>query len=162
MTQTAKREMTYEQVLSRKVVSERYTVYTVLSSSGKETYDVTLSDGHATGCTCPARQRCYHCDGAEVRERFEQWWEQPLSVEEQVAEGEMVAEVVLGEDAAQHIADELTPEEYDDLADLIDETPAEHLAYRVKLAAEMAECEAARRRRMSAPLTSNSGFRFMA
>jgi len=134
----AARELRYEQVLERKADfgdDGSLVVYTVLSSDASQTYQTTLVNGVAKSCTCPSRQRCYHMSGCEARESFEQWWEQPLSEAEQAEEASLIAEAVLGEDAQAH-ADELTPEEYDDLTDLIDETPEEHAAYRAKLVAE--------------------------
>jgi hypothetical protein len=45
-----------------------HVAYLVRSSDGKTEYCTTLVNGHATGCTCPARKPCYHMKQLETIE----------------------------------------------------------------------------------------------
>ena len=45
-----------------------HVVYTVRSSNGQDTYNTTLVNGKATGCSCPATKPCYHMTQLEQRE----------------------------------------------------------------------------------------------
>lgn len=47
---------------------ENAVLYIVRSSNGVDTYETTLVNGHATGCTCPAVKPCYHMTQLEQRE----------------------------------------------------------------------------------------------
>lgn len=43
--------------------------YLVRASNGVDTYCTTLIDGVASGCSCPARTKCYHKKQLEAREQ---------------------------------------------------------------------------------------------
>lgn len=43
--------------------------YLVKSSDGKSQYCTTLVDGKASGCSCPAKSRCYHKTQLEAKEQ---------------------------------------------------------------------------------------------
>lgn len=55
-------------VIERVVVDEHKVVYTVRSSNGHDTYETTIIDGRARGCTCPSRVFCYHETQLEAKE----------------------------------------------------------------------------------------------
>jgi hypothetical protein len=55
-----------------------WTVYIVRSSDGATTYQTMLVDGHATGCTCPARKPCKHMVACEVAEAAKQLAAKPV------------------------------------------------------------------------------------
>ncbi len=43
-------------------------VYKVRSSDDTQDYDVTVFDGQARNCTCPATKPCYHMRDVQARE----------------------------------------------------------------------------------------------
>lgn len=92
-----------------------YITYTALSSDGHTEYTVTLRDGKAVGCTCPATvHNCRHARACE----FEEEWTKPTTPgelvaykQEQVAVAEQVAPLLVGElaqDLAEHMSDDLS------------------------------------------------------
>lgn len=50
----------------------RKVVYTVRSSTGTRTYEVSMFNGKATGCGCDSRKPCYHMIQLEAREQERQ------------------------------------------------------------------------------------------
>lgn len=57
------------QIIARYQIKRNgHVVYLVRSSNGKDQYTTTIINGHATGCTCPARKPCYHMKQLEARE----------------------------------------------------------------------------------------------
>jgi len=67
MTQTATREVT---ILARAQFKSNPKAggYQVLSSNGVDRYEVTVYNGKATSCTCPATKPCYHIKGVQEYE----------------------------------------------------------------------------------------------
>ena len=85
-----------------------YTCYIVRSSNGVDTYTVTLVNGTATGCDCPARKPCYHMTGCESAEQ--KIVAQKAQRAEELAVAAQVAPLVLGEfasDLQAHLEDEM-------------------------------------------------------
>lgn len=112
-TRIAPKSLPFEQIIDKEIVSEHYTVYTVLGSKGND-YRVTAVDGKVTGCDCVARTTCYHMRGVQSYVNFEIAFDAPIAepVDETPApavEPMTVAEFVFGkfgEDLGAHIQDE--------------------------------------------------------
>jgi hypothetical protein len=50
------------------IIENANVVYIVRSSNGVDTYNTTLVNGKAVGCTCPAYKPCYHMIQVEQKE----------------------------------------------------------------------------------------------
>lgn len=69
MTTSSKQQTTTVTVLTRYQIKRNgHVVYTALSSNGVDRYTVTLVNGKATGCDCPARKPCKHMNACEAKE----------------------------------------------------------------------------------------------
>jgi hypothetical protein len=80
-----------------------YTCYIVRSSNGVDTYTVTLVNGTATGCDCPARKPCYHMTGCEAAEQ--KIVAQKAQCEHEVAVAEEILGAALTSDLQAHLQD---------------------------------------------------------
>lgn len=121
-TATRKTELTADEIAVVKLSDRRqygeYVSYTALSRDGHTEYTVTLRNGKATNCDCPATVECRHMAAAT----FEEAWIAPI-VRENLGE--------LAEDVNEHAQDDLTShaKEYAELAAQVEqEIAAEPLA----------------------------------
>lgn len=139
MATSTRRTFNFNQIIGDEQISERYRMFTVLSSDGETKYHTTANaDGVATGCDCPAsvnpKVKCYHRTGIESYLRFEAEWNAPIVVEtvdeqtapaeEQTAQPMTIAEYALGsfaQDIEQHVEDDLGEMEREALAIIAEE-----------------------------------------
>lgn len=147
-----------------------YVVYAVRSSNGVDLYHTTLVNGHATGCTCPARKPCYHMTQLEAYEiafvaEMAEAKARMANAQEQVAEATVVVEAVMPEmvdDLSAHVEDELRAEEH--YSPVVAAPKAAKFINKMACQApmtqaeEMARAEEERQKRLLAPLNGNGSF----